>query len=244
MKAVILAAGMGRRLRPLTFNLPKAFIEIGGKPLIYRSLDNLRHIGINTVIIVTGFMESFFKEKLGKNYNGVEIIYTSNKEYKTTGSMYSLSRTEGLLNEDILLLESDLLYELKALEELLNFNYPNVILGSSIRNSGDEVYLHTDRDNFLRNLGKNINGERASGELVGINKLSIHFLKNLYKTSVVDYKKEQKNFHYEETIFKLSKDIPVKCHILPDLLWTEIDIYDDLVKAKNCIYPLIRENED
>jgi len=126
MKAVILAAGMGRRLRPLTNEIPKAFIDIGGYPIIYHSLDNLKIAGITSVVIVTGYKDSYFKEKLGNSYNGTDITYISNEKYATTGSMYSLSKTESVIDDDILLLESDLIFEPRAISELLNSEFENV----------------------------------------------------------------------------------------------------------------------
>jgi len=244
MKAIILAAGMGRRLKPLTDNLPKAFISIGGKPIINRSLDCLSFSGIKTVIIVTGFMETFFKKKLGKLYNDMNIIYTSNKEYESTGSMYSLSLTEGLVDDDIILLESDLLYERRALNELINHNSPNVILTSTIRQTGDEVYIYYDENGYLNKLGKNIDSRNALGELVGINKISLPFLEKLYMISKADYRNCEKEYHYEERIYKLSREIPVKCHMIKDLIWTEIDNYYDLERARNYIYPKIIKKEN
>jgi len=244
MKAVILAAGVGKRLKPFTNDLPKAFISMVGSSLIYYSLNNIRFAGINTVIIVTGFRESFFKKKLGSKYNNMDIIYVSNNEYASTGSMYSLSKTEGIIDEDIILLESDLLYEKRAITGLINFSYPDVILTSSIRGSGDEVYIYMDDCGYLTNLGKNIQKNNANGELVGISKISLSFLKKLYNRANQDYKIGDKNYHYEEVIYELSKEHPVKCLFIKDLLWTEIDTCKDLEKARNNIYPKIKVKEN
>ncbi len=244
MRAVILGAGMGTRLRPMTEDLPKAFIPIDDEPLIYRSLRNLKSAGISDVVIVVGFMESYFREKLGYNYDGINITYVSNKEYETTGSMYSLSQTENIIDEDILLLESDLLYEKKALQDLINHPYPDVILTSSIRGSGDEVYIHTDDQGYLTNLGKNIDEKNACCELVGISKLSLSFLEELYKKAKEDYEKGEKNYHYEEVIYKLSKVRPVKCFFMENLIWTEIDTYEDLETAKEDVFPKIKAKEE
>ena len=244
MKAIILAAGMGRRLKPLTDDLPKAFITINGKPLIYRSLDCLRAVGIKTVIIVVGFMESFFKKKIGETYHDMNILYTSNKKYSTTGSMYSLSQTESLIDDDILLLESDLLYEQRAVEELVNHDYPNIILTSEIRRTGDEVYIYYDKNGYLTKLGKNIDDSNALGELVGINKISFSFLEKLFDISKEDYNKGEMKYHYEETIYKLCREVPVKCHMIKDLVWTEIDTYEDLQRAKKYIYSKIIDGRE
>lgn len=243
MKTVILAAGIGNRLRPLTNNKPKAFISVGTSSIISQSLKNLKKAGLTDVIIVVGFMDSYFKKELGDNYEGMNLTYILNKDFSKSGSMYSLSQTEGYIDDDILLLESDLLYERNALAEIINHPYPEVILVSNVRGSGDEVNIHTDDNGFLINLGKSVPSKNALGELVGISKMSIKFLKKLYKMAKKDYEKGEYYYHYEEVIFRLSNKNPVKCLFMDDLLWTEIDTNDDLKRARNIIYPKIKEKE-
>ncbi|KPJ58685.1 MAG: hypothetical protein AMJ42_02820 [Deltaproteobacteria bacterium DG_8] len=240
MKGVILAAGRGRRLRPFTNNLPKAFIPIKGKPLIKYSLDNLKKAGITDVIIVTGFCESLFKKKLGDSYKDINITYISNKRYETTGSMYSLTQTEGRIDNNILLIESDLLYEFEALTKLINSPCPDVILVAPVSGSDDEVFICVDESDYLMDLGKNItNKDKAKGELVGITKLSPQFLKKLYEKAKEDYRKGEMNYHYEEVIFKLSKTYPIKCLLVEDLAWIEIDRKEDLRRTREIIFPRI-----
>lgn len=243
MEAVILAAGIGKRLNLLTSKLPKAFIQMGDSHLLYHSLNNLNSVGITNVFIVVGFMEKYFKKKLGKKYDNINITYILNKEYSTTGTMYSLSQTKGFLDEDILLLESDLLYERRALTELINYPYPDAILTSSIRQSGDEVFIHMDDENYLTNLGKSIDKKGAKSEFLGISKLSLSYLNVLYEKAEEDYKNGDKKYFYEEVMFKLSKTYPIKCLLMEDLIWTEIDTYEDLERARNDIYPKIKEKQ-
>ena len=165
---------MGTRLDPLTNDIPKAFIRIDGKSLIIRSLDNLNDVGINDIIIVLGYLEDFFKKKIGNRYKNLDITYISNPNYSVTGSMYSLSQTEGLIKNNILLLESDLLYEKIALQSLINSPEPSEILVAPLSGSGDEVFIHVNKNNELIDLGKQIkNKEEAIGELVGISKLFV-----------------------------------------------------------------------
>ncbi|MFX1394889.1 MAG: phosphocholine cytidylyltransferase family protein, partial [Promethearchaeota archaeon] len=160
-----------------------------------------------------------------------------------TGSMYSLSKTENVVDDDILLLESDLLYEKRALDALLNSQESNEILVASLSGSGDEVYICVNNKNELINLGKDIgNKNEAIGELVGISKLSLNFLKYLYKKAKEDYQINEISYHYEEVIFKLSKTYPIKCHLIKNLHWIEIDKYGDLKKAIEVVYPKIKKN--
>ena len=245
MKAVILAAGMGSRLKSLTKKIPKPFLNIDGKPLIIRSLDNLDNIGIKEVIIVVGYLEDFIKNNIGTYYKNIKITYISNPDYSSTGSMYSLSQTEGIIDDEILLIEGDLLYEKKALIPLINSTESNEILVSPLSGSGDEVYICVNESNELINLGKNIENKHDSiGELVGITKLSLDFLLHLYKRARGDYKRNEILYHYEEVIFKLSKTYTIKCKLIDDLNWIEIDTKKDLSRAIKIVYPKIKINEN
>ena len=244
MKAVILAAGMGTRLRPLTEKRPKAFLEIDGIPLIRRSIENLLEIGIKEFIIVVGYMKDYFRRKISNYFRDLNIIYVPNQEYSITGSMYSLSVIDGIVDDDILLLESDLLYEKVALKALINSTEPNEILVAPLSGSGDEVYICVNENNELINLGKNIDKKDiAIGELVGISKLSLDFMLKLFECAKEDYAKNEKNYHYEEVIFKLSKTYPIKCRLINDLSWIEIDNENDLKRAIEIIYPKIKIKE-
>ena len=249
MKAVILAAGMGTRLRPMTEKLPKGLIEIEGNTLLKKSLKHLNEKGIKETIIVTGYLGDQIKSKFGENFQGMKIQYVPNEDYATTGSMYSLSKAKELIsNSDILLLESDLIYESKALSTLIQSNNKSSILVSALLNSGDDVYICTNDEGRLANLGKNISDENkknAKGALVGISKLSNDFLQQLFQTAEEDYQKGEKEYHYEETIHATNiKGHPIHTDYCENLTWIEIDNENDLRKAKEEIYPKIFTNSN
>jgi len=159
--------------------------------------------------------------------------------------MYSLSQTEGLFDDEIILLEGDLLYEIKALISLINSHESDEILVAPLSGSGDEVYICVNESNELINLGKEINNKNdAIGELVGITKISPDFLSNLYIKAKEDYERNENLYHYEEVIFKLSKTYPIKCRLIENLSWIEIDNDKELLRATNVIYPKIKNAEN
>lgn len=244
MIAVILAAGQGIRLRPLTHKIPKGLIEINNKTLIEYSLDNLKKQGISKTVIVIGYLGDMIKKKLRNEYKGMRIMYVENEEYATTGSMYSLSKIKNITDENIILLESDLLYEERAIRYIKKEKYSDFILVSPCTGSADEVFICVDKNKRLANLGKAIrNKEDSIGELIGISKLSQRFLNKLFKRAEQDYKKGEKNYHYEEVVFttnKENKDYPVYAVLIDDLAWTEIDNENDLIRAKKEIYPKLK----
>lgn len=244
MQAVILAAGIGERLKPITNKIPKGLIEIEGKPLLEYSLNALKQNGIKEVVITIGFLEEAIRQKFGREYNGLKISYVSNNEYSKTGSMYSFSMTRKHIDDDIILLESDLLYEPKAIKVLLDSDHRDAILVANLSGSGDEVYICVDDDQRIIDLGKNIadkNMKNAIGELVGISRFSRGFLNKLFKKAEADYEKGELNYHYEECVFAASKlDNPAYAILCKDLAWIEIDNENDIKRAKEQIYPRIK----
>lgn len=245
MKAIILAAGRGTRLMPIIKDLPKCLVEIYGKTLLERSLDNLKKHNIKEVIIVIGYLGELIKEKFGKDYKGIKINYIRNQRYSETGSMYSFSLLKDLINEDVLLLESDLLYDDIAIKTLLDSNLKDAILIAGLLNSGDDVYICTNENKQIIDLGKNISTEnknKAAGALVGISKISKEFLMRLFKKAEEDYKDNKLKSDYEVCIFETSRlGYPVNAILHKDLNWIEIDNENDLKRAKEEVYPKIKE---
>lgn len=233
MIAVILAAGLGVRLRPITYSIPKGLIRVGGKPLLRRSLANISRQGIEEAIIVVGYKGKLIRQELGNTCEGVSINFVENSEYLTTGSMYSLCKAETQISGDILLLESDLFYEQRAVEVTKQRRERDLILVAAARGSGDEVYIRADNEGRLVDLGKAVvlKGE-AIGELVGISKLSSDFLKYMFTQAQSEIVKDGE-ISYEEVISATARhyDYPIFCMYIKDLIWTEVDTTRDLDEA-------------
>ena len=119
MQAVILSAGTGERLSSEKNSLPKGLLEIGGKPLLEYSLEALIQNEIKDVILVVGFQHEKIKNRFGFRYRDVKIDYVFNEKYATSGSMYSFAMVQDVIEDEIILLESDLIYEPRALNILL-----------------------------------------------------------------------------------------------------------------------------
>lgn len=245
MKAVVLAAGMGRRLHPLSKTIPKGLILVGEKPILRYSLEALKANQISEVILVVGFLQEVIRQQFGREYQGLKITYVENNRYQTTGSMYSLSKARDAIgNSEIILLESDLLYDPKAMPIMLESPFRDCLLTADVSQSGDEVYICVDEEQRVVELGKDISGEskrRALGELVGISRFSRKFLSQLFEKAEEEYKSGEYNRHYEECVFSLStQGYPVYSLFCENLLWIEIDNEEDLRRAREELYPRIR----
>jgi len=116
MKAIILAAGIASRLRPLTNNSPKCLLEIGEKNLLQRTINALIANKINDIIIVTGYLHEMIETFVTQHYPNLQIEFIHNEKYESTNNIYSLWLTQkSVLNTDIILLDSDILFDSKLL---------------------------------------------------------------------------------------------------------------------------------
>ena len=120
MQAVILAAGLAKRLRPLTDSVPKCLLDVSGKNLLHRTMDNLIGNGISEFIIVTGYKEEMIKDYLTANFNNTEIEFLSNPDYADNNNSYSLWLTKNSVKDEIILLDSDILFDKKI--KVFGFN--------------------------------------------------------------------------------------------------------------------------
>ena len=124
MKVIFLAAGRGVRFGDS--EVPKPLIKIGNKTLIEYSLDAISQAGIKKAIIVTGYLKEQIKKRLGSSYKDVLIEYVDNDNYLTTDSMHSLYLTKNLINDDVIILESDLIYDPLMINKILDSDYKNI----------------------------------------------------------------------------------------------------------------------
>lgn len=237
--AVILAAGMGTRLRSIIGEHPKGALEIGGSPLIIHSLQKLQKAGISKIFLVVGYKRDNYDKLLADVSPVCELI--ENPDYRRTGSMHSLYLAKELLNEDFLLLESDILYEFGCLSALLDTPSANAVLLSALTGAGDEVYVYGSAGR-LSAISKLKKASQLLGELVGISKISC----DLYKSMCSYYEHHvpfPAQYHYEDCLSDISQTqvIPVLKH--EQLVWTEIDDPSHYQRAVNVVYPLIVEKE-
>lgn len=234
--AVILAAGMGTRLRDILEDIPKGLLRVEGRELIKESLKRIKKGGIEKIIIVTGFNKEKYEAALQLEYP--DIIYTQNLEFASTGSMHSLLMVKDLVDTDFLLLESDLLYEDRCITSLVESDFETAILASGKTGSGDEVYIYGENE-LIQKINKNKHPELPLiGELVGISKISLDFYKKL--CHYYEQHLEQLRYaHYEECISDLSDEHRVYCLKIEDIVWTEIDDPSHYQRALKEIYPKI-----
>ena len=231
--AVIMAAGMGTRFGSMTEERPKGFIEAGGKAMVVRSIETLVSCGIERIIIGTGYLREAY-EQLAERFP--QIVCCFSPRYAETNSMYTLFNCrETIGDDDFLLLESDLVFERRAITALMECNAPDVMLITPVTKFQDQYYVESDESGILTRCSVNRDELDAKGELVGIHKLSNQF----YRKMCDDYALKAETLPklgYEYELLHMSQHVsPVFVLCENGLKWYEIDDVDDLKFAEENI---------
>lgn len=231
MKAIILAAGVGRRLKPLTDATPKSLIRIGTSTVLERMLDSLIAAGTKNICLVVGHLKDKIKLVIGQNYKGVAIRYIPNPDYER-GSILSVWAARSCFDDDILLMDSDVLFENAILEKLVKSKNENCFLiDKNYTESGEEMKIAALKKKVVQ-IARSISREHDEiGEGIGFLKLSVKYRKeflDVFKSAVA----RDKDCDYENALDELVRRIPVGFEEVTGLRWTEIDFEADIEKAK------------
>ena len=236
MKTVILAAGISARLRPLTNSTPKCLLKIAGKTILERTIDNLICYDLNDVIIVTGFHQEQIKDFISEKYPHLKVTYIYNEVYDTTNNIYSLWLTKDYTkNEEMLLLDSDILFDKKILELLINSKYPNCLaLRTDHQLSEEEIKVRLNEDKSIAEISKTVELRHAVGESIGIEKFSAKFAEQLFQ--ILDRKilKENQVKIFYEAAFQdaINSGEKIFAVDIGDLKCIELDFAEDIERAE------------
>ncbi|HLT53080.1 MAG TPA: phosphocholine cytidylyltransferase family protein, partial [Flavobacteriaceae bacterium] len=201
MQAIILAAGKGSRLGSYTKENTKCMLEINGERLIDTSLKKLAAVGVNKLILVVGYKKDNLIDYLGSEKHGVAITYVDNPIYDTTNNIYSLYlASEYLKNDDTLLLESDLIYDLSILEGLLADKRPSLAVVDKYQSWMDGTVVKLDKNNRITNFVPKSFFDFSEVDryykTVNIYKFSKEFSQNTYVPFLEAYSKALGNNEY------------------------------------------------
>jgi len=239
MKAIILAAGTASRLRPLTLHTPKCLLKVGERTLLQRSMDALIKAGIREFCIVTGYLheqiENFVSQTYGESIN---VRFIHNKDYETTNNIYSLwlARPEAD-GQEVLLLDSDLLYDGQIVERVLADSHENVLTLIRHELGEEEMKVVMSEDGAITEISKTCNPALAAGESLGIERMGKAYTTALYKELEVMMNEEHlENTFYELAFLRLiAKGSTFSVLDVTDLFSCELDTVEDFENAKQRI---------
>jgi len=242
--AIILVAGFGSRLMPLTETIPKCLVQVKGKPILVNTLDNLEKNGIKEVILVIGHLGDVIKAAIGKNYRGIDIKYITSEEYKTTNSMYSLWLAREYLKKGSLIIEGDSVSEEGLIKKALSLDSKKShwILDTfteeydgSMSTSNDKgriVELEVIKDDPDKIKEKLKDKSKKRWKSTGIVKITPEYGEKLVQWLDEEVENKNTNWYYDLVIAKHLNDVPLYVCDITSMKWFEIDNFDDLKRAE------------
>ena len=206
MKTVILAAGAGSRLKPLTDHMPKCLLKVGVKCMLEMTIENLLATNNSEIIIVTGYLENKIREFIRERFPHLQITYIYNKLYASTNNIYSLwLAKDEVLGDDMMMLDSDIVFDNRIISKLQNSGYKNCLALKRHEVHDEEIKVKTDAHGCVIEIGKEVNVSQAAGESIGIEIFGIEALTELY--FILDRKvvtEKEVNQFYEAAFQELS----------------------------------------
>ena len=238
MNAIVLVAGVARRLAPLTDSTHKALLRVGGRPVLARMLEALAAAGIRRTVLVVGHCADQVRALAGERVGRMPVHFVHNPEY-TRGSVLSLYAAREYLKEPALVMDADVVFPREFLRRLLAAPAPSaLLLDRGFADTGEEVKLYTRGDRVIA-LGKKVvpDAWEAVGEGVGFFKCGAEagpqFVRYLEK--VIDDSGGMNE--YEDALHMLVSSHHVGWADVTGLPWTEIDFAEDLRRAESDVLP-------
>lgn len=244
MQALVLAAGMGKRLGDYTKDNTKCMLPVNGVRLIDRTIDSLVRHRIPRLILVLGYKSQHVVEHLGNRYEGkIQIDYIFNPVYYQTNNIYSLSLAkEELLKDDTILIESDLIYEDGILDLLLKQSERDLALVAKYESWMDGTMVRIDSERNIVNFipKEDFRYEEIENyyKTVNIYKFSKEFSSDFYVPFLEAYCKVMGTNEYYEQVLSILIHLhksPLKALPIGELKWYEIDDIQDLDIA-SCLF--------
>ena len=241
MQALILAAGYGKRLRPLTDKTHKSLVEVHGTPLLINALDCLSGRNIQEVLLVVGDKKDLVVSRVGHQYKGMKITYIENTIYRETNNVYSLWLAKNYIHDDLIMLECDLFYHRSLIDKILEANGDANMLVSPFNPEtmdGTVVQLDSDKNVQALIIGRD---QKRGMDYTGMYKtVNIYVYKKDFicgqlMPAVDCYVTTQSvNSYYELVLGALVyfKNSVIKAVVVDTGEWCEIDDLEDLKRAE------------
>jgi choline kinase len=238
VKAIILAAGVARRLAPLTDRTHKCLLPVGDRPLLARMLAALESVGVGETVLVVGHCADQVRAVAGDKLRAMPISYVDNPDY-TRGSALSLYAARAHLGEPALVMDADVLFPREFLRRLTRAAAPSAFLiDHGFQDTGEEVKFYTRGDRVIA-LGKKVVPEswEQVGEGIGFFKCGAEAGPELVRLLGQVIRESDGLSEYEDALHLLVMRRHVGWVDVTGLPWTEIDFAEDLRRARDEVLP-------
>jgi choline kinase len=236
MRLVILLAGVGSRLRPLTDDRPKALVEVGGKSILARFLEQAVEVGaFQEVVLITGYLhdqiQAFVDEWQKTNSLPVQIVH--NERYAETNNGYTLLCAQELLRDGFVLTDGDLLLDAGILSRVAASADSVLAVDMQMKLDEEAMKFVLDANGNVTELSKEITVERGQGESIGLCKMNAADVPAIINHLAQLVENGELNEYYERAYQELIReDWQLKVVDVGDLRWVEVDDHNDLERAQ------------
>ena len=234
MKAVILAAGCATRLRPHSDDTPKTLLQVGGVPILRRTITSLLRCGFDQFIIGTGYLEHMVRDAVASWFPQLDVTFVSNPDFRSTNNAFSLLLTREAIGDDgFILLDGDVVFDVAVIEELVERG-PDCLAVRSVGQIGlEEVKVTADALDRVLAIGKHVPVRSAMGESVGIEWFSAASSQKLFAALQQRVQDNGLVNEYYEAAFQQILDEGTTLYgvDIGTMYATEIDTIEDLLAA-------------
>ncbi|MGE0643229.1 MAG: NTP transferase domain-containing protein [Nitrospira sp.] len=237
MKAIILAAGVGKRLWEVTQHRPKCLIEIGGRSILHRYLASLVSVGVRQVDLVVGYKQEMIRAAVAEDSCGARVSFLVNEQFHR-GSISSLWIARDAFEGDTIVMDADVLFHREILRRLVSSPHENALLmDETVKQTGEECMVVVAGSRVVALTKKMPDQYDYAGEGVGF--LRVRHADTPRLVSSLRHYIDQGlwNMEYEDGLLGYFQDVRVGHEKIGGLPWTEIDFVDDVKKAESEVLP-------
>jgi choline kinase len=233
MKAIILSAGVSRRLYPLTLETPKCLLVVGDRPILSHQVDALLACGVTTIHLVVGYYREKIAQHLAESYPATEFTFHINQRFFETNTAFSLQKClTGTVPEEVILMNGDVLYPPELLRRTLDSEREDVLAVDTKSCAEEEVKVIVGDGRRIVAIGKRLAPERCHGEFIGVAKFSTDFTARLTGSLDRLIAAGGKEDYFEAAIEPLLAECELYCEDVSDLPCIEIDFLEDYENAQ------------
>ncbi len=232
MKIVILNSGIGERMGSLTKKNPKCLVKINGGTILGHQVRNLTNNGMNNIIITTGPFENKIKNFMKNKFPKLNIVYINNPKYAVTNYIYSIHLLRNFIDDDIILLHGDMIFEESVLKKLINSKYRNGVLVNRTIAPPEKDFKARVENNLVKEIKIDISGKNCFF-LAPIYKFSKKYFQLLLREIEKYVRNKKTNIYAENALNNLLEQAKIKPIYFRDEFCMEIDNPDDLRIARD-----------
>lgn len=238
--AIILAAGVGSRIRPLTDNCPKSLLTVDGKTILEMMITNIRECGIDDIVVVLGYLEGQIRDFVASTFPDLSVTFIVNELYAETNTGYSLMlAAEAVEGRGFVKFDADVVFDKAILNRLIDSDYETCLcVDTNIQLDAEEIKVAIGEGNRVTHASKTLDPRNAIGESIGIEKISQSTAASLFNELRKMMEDQGNHQAYYEAAYEhlIEQSEPFYALDITGLKWIEIDTIEDFNEAENIFH--------